>query len=212
MDEDEARRMIALLSPERMAPYLNRCAGNSVAAIRLYYWNIDVTRALQAHLPFFEPILRNSMAAQLATLTGRVDWWHAGALPLRKPEAARLDRALQACGPRQPSLRVGDVLTELSLGFWAALLGREYEMTLWRPALRHAFPEYRGARGPLHRDLHHLNRLRNRMAHHEPIHHRHLAADNEKIFLIMGYVSSFAATSVRANDRVPEELARKPKL
>ncbi|GIJ11388.1 hypothetical protein ACFFMR_28045 [Micromonospora andamanensis] len=212
MDEDEARRLIGLLSAERMAPYLRRCAGNPVSAIRLYYWNIDITKALQAHLPFLEPILRNSMAAALTHMTSRADWWCPGVLPLKPPEAARVQRALHACRSRQATLQTGHVLAELSFGFWAALLGREYEMSLWRPALRHAFPEYRGPRGPLHADLHHLNRLRNRMAHHEPIHHRHLAEDNNKIFSVMGYVSSFAAKTVRANDRVPEELARRPEL
>jgi hypothetical protein len=65
---------------------------------------------------------------------------------------------------------------KLTFGVWIALLRRPYEMTLWRPALHGAFPGYRGPRSTLHEDLRNMGLLRNRIAHHEPVHHRHLAA------------------------------------
>ncbi|GAA0435305.1 hypothetical protein Acor_75600 [Acrocarpospora corrugata] len=82
-------------------------------------------------------------------------------------------------------------------------------MRLWRPALHRAFPGYRGPRRALHQDLYHLRKLRNRIAHYEPIHHRHLIADHATILTVLGHISPEAASWVRENDRVPEALVRR---
>ncbi len=96
-------------------------------------------------------------------------------------------------------------------GFWVNLLasGNDYETRLWRPALHQAFPGYEGRRGPLHRDLYHVRLLRNRIAHYEPIHKRHLAADHSTIVRVLSYLSPETAAWVELNDRVPEVLARR---
>ncbi|ELB86058.1 hypothetical protein Rwratislav_46905, partial [Rhodococcus wratislaviensis IFP 2016] len=53
-------------------------------------------------------------------------------------------------------------------GFWRFLHSRSYEATLWTPSLRHAYPHQTPRRRS---DVYnHLNTLRNRIAHHEPIH------------------------------------------
>ena len=46
--------------------------------------------------------------------------------------------------------------------------------------------------------------LRNRIMHHEPIHHRHLEADHAKIYRLLGYIEPEAASWLRGFDRVPE--------
>ncbi|MGW3786964.1 hypothetical protein ACWD5Z_20435 [Micromonospora chokoriensis] len=208
MDEAEALLLVEFLSPERMQPYVDQCSGDLVSAVNLYCWNIEVTAAVQGLFPVLEPALRNAMAARLAALAGRDDWWRPGVLPLAAREAAKVENVLLDLR-RRADLRSCDIIPQLTFGFWVALLGREYEMSLWRPALRHAFPGYRGRRGPLHGDLHNLRLLRNRMAHHEPIHHRHLEEDHRKIYLALGYISPSAAKFARTNDRVPQVLARR---
>jgi hypothetical protein len=50
------------------------------------------------------------------------------------------------------------------------LLASSYNRTLWRPCLKYAFINARRQR--LHDELNHLRELRNRIAHHEPIHGR----------------------------------------
>jgi hypothetical protein len=52
--------------------------------------------------------------------------------------------------------------------------------------------------------------FRNRIAHHEPIHYRHLAADYATILLILGWVSPDFAAWVDGRSRVPVLLAAKP--
>lgn len=75
--------------------------------------------------------------------------------------------------------------------------------------LYRAFPHYRGPRKPLHLDLRMLG-LRNRIGHHEPIHHRHLAADRETVHRLLGYLSSDMQRWGRDRDRFPELLGCRP--
>ncbi|MDT0310308.1 hypothetical protein RM780_25650 [Streptomyces sp. DSM 44917] len=81
---------------------------------------------------------------------------------------------------------------------------------LWRPALRHAFPAYRGPRRPLHRTLDHLRTLRNKVAHHEPIGPRDLGADRDSALLVLGYLSDDVQRWVALVDRIPAVLAERP--
>ena len=65
-----------------------------------------------------------------------------------------------------------------------------YQMTLWRPALRGAFPHcITLTRKQIHGPLDHLRGLRNRVAHHEPIFARHLIKDHERIVETIGWIS-----------------------
>jgi hypothetical protein len=70
----------------------------------------------------------------------------------------------------------GRVVAELPFGFWRFLLAGRYERPLWLPCLRGAFPGLagRGMRRDVHDALRDLHLLRNRIAHHEPIHNRQL--------------------------------------
>ena len=106
-----------------------------------------------------------------------------------------------------------------SFGFWVSLLGpggrldpagrrANYEMTLWRPGLRRAFAH----RTPLTRihayqPLNALRKLRNRIAHHEPIFARPLLEDHQRILEVTGWISPGARTWIERHSRVPMLLA-----
>ena len=51
--------------------------------------------------------------------------------------------------------------------------------------------------------------FRNRIVHHEPIHHRDLAADHQKIYRLLNYIDVTAAREALAMDRVPVVLAHR---
>ena len=107
----------------------------------------------------------------------------------------------------------------LSFGFWVSLLGpggrldpagrrANYEMTLWRPGLRRSFPH----RTPLTRvqayqPLNSLRKLRNRIAHHEPIFARPLLEDHQRILEVSGWISPGVRTWIERHSRVPLLLA-----
>ena len=86
----------------------------------------------------------------------------------------------------------GKVVAELGLGFWSKLLSDNYNRTLWEPCLKDAFPNAKRRR--LHQSVENIVALRNRIAHHEPIHQRHLAND----FTALLAVSSVIAPGLEA--------------
>lgn len=88
--------------------------------------------------------------------------------------------------------------------------GADYEVRLWRPVLHRAFPGYVGPRGPLYTDVNSVRLLRNRIAHHEPIHGRHLAADHATVRRLIRAVSVEADLLAGRGDRVAEVLMRRP--
>ncbi len=83
------------------------------------------------------------------------------------------------------------MVAELTFGFWKYLLAKTYESTLWTPALRHAFPNLRPqTRRTAYRTVDRLHVLRNRIAHHEPIHRRDLQADAQAIDCLLGWIDA----------------------
>ena len=111
-----------------------------------------------------------------------------------------------------------DMVASLPFGFWVSLLGRggrvsdrrrsaDYERTLWRPALRRAFPNCKSlTRKDAHRPLDYLRTLRNRIAHHEAIFPRDLVSDYSRILEVTAWVSKAARIWVERHSRVPDLL------
>ena len=107
------------------------------------------------------------------------------------------------------------VVADLTFGFWVALLrvGRrldlaghraDYERTLWRPALRRAFPHRaKLTRMAAHQALDPLRKLRNQIAHHKPIFARRLDEDHTRILEVTGWISLEARAWIERRSRVP---------
>jgi hypothetical protein len=208
---DEFGMLQAIASRERVEPYLVACFGDRSAAVRLYSWNIQVSAAFQAPLGCLEIAFRNALHNRLSALFGRDDWWLSPGLRLHHTGQRIVTEALQDIQRHGRRPTPGRVVAELPFGFWVSLLGSgtDYETRLWRPTLRHAFPGYSGHRRPLHGEFDEIRRFRNRVAHHEPIHRRDLAADHKRIVRLLGYISPEYVAWVRLNDRVPEVLAHR---
>src|SRR5437763_4260387 len=72
-----------VLSLPRLAPYLNASCGDADAAMRLYWWNVEISAAFFGPLHCVELALRNALHARLAARFGRPDWW--ATAPLNQP-------------------------------------------------------------------------------------------------------------------------------
>lgn len=199
--------MVSVYSSPRLAPYLRHSGGDAARAVNLYHWNVMVSAAFYGPLHTFELALRNSVHDRLSAHFGQKDWWNRAPLDNEGQRLVRQARARcrRSAGP-------DDVVTELSLGFWSSLVARRYDRDLWVPALHRAFPGYRGPRRTLQDQLYSLRLLRNRIMHHEPIHHRHLEADHAKLYLVLSYVNPEAASGIKPLDRVPELLLVKEQV
>jgi hypothetical protein len=106
----------------------------------------------------------------------------------------------------------GQVVAELSLGFWRYLVAQRYLTSLWIPALHGAFPggpnELRTRRRQVERHLAALMLVRNRAAHHEPIHGRDLLVDHETAVEVAGWVHPAAGAWFASRSTLPEVVAK----
>jgi hypothetical protein len=118
-----------------------------------------------------------------------------------------------------PEGRVGIVpgLSHLMLAtarrcaFWRYLLDAHHQPTLWAPALRHAFPHLRPrVRTEVYDRLVLLHALRNRIAHHEPIHHLPLDQRIDDLLTLVGFLCPTTATWIWSTTRIPALLAARP--
>ena len=204
----------ASFSLERLGTYLTVAQGDREQALQLYTWNTTVSAAFYGPLQGLEVALRNALHRELTRLYGEA-WYDNPAAGLDLGGTERLAVAKRKIKPAGRTVTPSKLVATLSFGFWVSLLGSggrldaagrraNYEMTLWRPALRRAFPQ----RTPLTRiqayqPLNALRKLRNRIAHHEPIFARPLLEDHERIVEVTGWISPGARTWIDRHSRVP---------
>jgi hypothetical protein len=110
----------------------------------------------------------------------------------------------------------GKVIAELSFGFWRFLCTPSYLTSLWVPALSSAFPNHpdlsdpRAVRTDVEDRIQRVHFLRNRVAHHEPIHHRDLQRDIESITELAGWICGDTRDWIAGTSRVAEVVRRRP--
>ncbi|MFF1816846.1 hypothetical protein ACFVWG_06095 [Kribbella sp. NPDC058245] len=202
-----------LLSEARLGPYLHASEGSLAAAHRLYQWNARISSAFQEVLHYVEVGLRNAMDGQLATwateLGAERPWYRDLRVPLTPPTRRKVEVARNnATRGGRPELH-GKVIAELMLGFWWSLLADEYNRRLWQPCLQYAF-DGPVRRTRMHSELNELRRLRNRIAHHEPIHSWDLAAEHDRVRDVAGRISPRLSERIEAVSRVPAVLLERP--
>jgi hypothetical protein len=206
----------ARLSVDRLAPYDVVSGGSPATSLRLYEWNTAVSAACYATLQAVEVVLRNALHDQLAgwhAARGLGGSWYDDPRRVLDPRghadiAKARDRVRRSGRPETP----GRVVAELPFGFWRYLLAARYEQTLWTPALRHAFPHLQPRRRrSIAEPIERLHQLRNRIAHHEPIHHRNLSADHGDMLVIVSAICPYTRSWVDRNSTVPMAMAKRPK-
>lgn len=106
----------------------------------------------------------------------------------------------------------GRVIAELNFGFWKFLLAKRYEATLWTGYLRHAFPNLQPqSRAVVYRALDELHMLRNRIAHHEPIHNRNLMVDMLTVYRLLDWIDADARAWALGLSRLQSLIAARPR-
>jgi hypothetical protein len=212
-----AADLARLVSAPRFARYVS-AAGSPERAAGLYAWNVRLTGAVHEELGMLEVVLRNALDRQLSkyhqvALNGDGHWY---ADPLMPWQSARMvdqierARAQATASWRVPELH-GKVIAELTFGFWRYVLAAPYQNALWAPALRHAFPHLRPARrGAVYPLVDRLNALRNRVAHHEPVHALDIAARHREVLQVAGWIDPAGGAWIADLSRVTAVLAARP--
>ena len=211
--EEPLTEIEAALSPERLQPYLDVAGGDRERALRLYLWNTAVSAAFYGPLQGLEVVLRNAIHRQLSKRYGSV-WYGNLDVGLDRGAQGRIRQAISELDREGSTNDTPRLVATLSFGFWVSLLGSggrlesgrkaNYEMTLWRPALRQVFAHRTTLiRRQAHSPLNELRLLRNRIAHHEPIFAWNLTADHARILEVMGWISPGIQTWTAHHSQLP---------
>lgn len=163
-----------------------------------------------ALLGAFAPLevgIRNAMHRSLAHHFHRQDWWNAA--KLSRTDRGQIDDAIGYLDRRKGLGRwtTGHVVAELKVSFWEGLLVNRYHAALWDTALRSAFPHSPARRGDIRSQLERLRLLRNRAAHHEPIHARDLNVDHRYMCELAAHISPQLETWIAGHSRLPHTVA-----
>jgi hypothetical protein len=174
----------SLLTRERLAGYLQDCQGDLASALTLYEWNAHAAAAVMTTTGLVEVVVRNAIDKSLVSWAAvrhpNQSWFDAVGLDAQGEKGLSKARS-RVRHPRSHAEDHGKVIAELSFGFWRYLVASRYLTALWIPALHEAFPGGHPDLGIRRRQvdqrLQSLLYVRNRAAHHEPIHRRNLEKD-----------------------------------
>ncbi len=216
--------LVKRLTLERLESYLAETGGSVPAAIRLYDWNAFVGASLLADLGRLEVLFRNAVDQSLREYGNSQNWpepWHSRRALFKGRSRARdlndIIKAERAADKQRGSQgHHGKVLTELSFGFWRHLCGARYLTTLWVPAIAAAFPHHPDPANPnrIRADvcdrMQHLHYLRNRIAHHEPIHERNLEREHAEMLEIIRWICPDSHTWAKTASRTPAIMQERP--
>jgi hypothetical protein len=205
----------ALLTRERLQSYTRRCP-DEASALRLYEWNMRASAAVLEVTGAVEVVARNAMDRELRTWAlrrGAATWFDVA--PLDRQGRADLAKARQrASRGRSCAADHGHVIAELTFGFWRYLVESRYHTALWVPDLHRAFPHgsanLRERRAEVKRRLQQLHFVRNRAAHHEPIHQRDLRRDHDYAIELLGWIDPVAAGWAGSVTSLPAVLDARP--
>lgn len=167
-----------LISPPRMARYLEACDDDTKKAMTLYRANLRLSHELFSVLSIFEVVLRNKIDSHYRSIFnpifGAEDWLIHAASPGGFYDNGSTSKTrssiLKAKSELGKNYTHNKLLAELNFGFWRFQFGPK---------------EFRAAGSNLHQifvnrphgtnhtsifnRLQLINKLRNRIAHHEPI-------------------------------------------
>lgn len=131
-------------------------------------------------------------------------------MPLGTAAGIRTSQARSRAN-RKAAPTEGHVIAELNLGFWRFLLARRYHATLWRTAVSHAFPCLRPKdRGAVEQPVIRLHKLRNRVAHLEPLLREDLLARRQDMLTVIGYICPDTRDWLDQRCRIPAVVAARP--
>jgi hypothetical protein len=212
----------AVLSAARLGRYeaaAGVTAPDDPRAVELYAWHAQVSAALLAPLHICEVVVRNAVSEALEARYGARWPWASGfeqSLPPIAKHSRDYQPLLDVLNTRRNAQTTGKVIPELKFVFWQKMFTARHDTRLWTPHLRKVFPNLdqtqsiQDLRKRIYADLDQLRALRNRVAHHEPIFMRDLAADLQKMEELVAFRSTIAATWMMQNQQAAALIAARP--
>lgn len=223
------RAIQAALSIPRINTYLNASSGTPALskAITLYSWNAQVSAAFMYPLHLCEVVVRNAVSeALIATHGSQWPWDNGFLLSLPAPAGGQAfkprNAVMAAAAKSQQSATPGcppstdKAVAEMSFAFWESMFTKRHDATLWASHLLKLFPNaeqstpYFIVRSEIYKSLENLRKLRNRIAHHEPVFSRNLEADFSMIERLIRIRCAKTADWMLQTQEVQRLLSMKP--
>lgn len=206
------------LSAARMGTYENAVAlvQGGIDALDLYMWNAQISGALMVPLHIVEVSTRNAVDEALTAEYGSTWPWDPafeGSLPSPRTGYKPRDDLLRA---RRDQPSTAKVIPELHFVFWQKMFTRRFDARIWSKQLSATFPtapsdsSMHDVRRELHDALDQVRRMRNRIAHHEPIFSRNLAADVAAMHLLLKYRCVDTLAWMNSHETVTPLIASRP--
>lgn len=206
----------ACLTSERLGSYFASCGNDLDEVFRLYEWNMHASASMLTLTSMVEVVVRNALDRELvswARARSHASWFDAAPLDTQGRLDVQKARTRATQHGRRPELH-GRVIAELSLGFWRFLVESRYLTSLWIPATHLAFDrgpaDLRQRRTAVAGRLQQLSYVRNRAAHHEPIHRRDLLKDLDSAIELAAWVSPDAAGWIANTATVKQTVLARP--
>ncbi|MFI3271062.1 MAG: Abi family protein [Pseudomonadota bacterium] len=218
-DLDRIQSIRPILSNARLGRYEAEVRNLSVPdsrSLALYIWNAKIAASLLVPLHICEVSTRNAVSEAL-TLTYGKHW----------PWETHFERSLPSpphgYNPRSDLIKArvdststGKVIPELKFIFWQKMFTRRHQVRIWQPYLKKVLPFLTLATHvdhditQIYQRLECIRKLRNRIAHHEPIFTRNIQNDYLQILSLVELRSHEAALWLDENQTTLELLQYKP--
>ena len=206
----------------RLRQYLMSCAGDQQRAMELYRWNTATSAIFWESFTYFEVAFRNAVDRRMCDRhlqLGRSQHWifddvcelgrdARGAGKHNQPYVD-LEEAKRRVRRNKKSLDAGQIISEVSFGFWHQLVSRK-QMFLW-PDLASAFPHAPDRRQEtVHDPVSRLREFRNRIGHHHRIWSEDIPGRYEDLLGVASFLDPDLRTFIDRHSRVPTMLAHRP--
>jgi len=214
---DELSKIPHILSEPRFATYLQHCSNDKSKALKLYQWNLELSSAFIVPLHLLEISIRNAATERL-DVVHTPNWARNNgfiqSLPQPKRNIYSPRKNLQDVAARQPT--AGKIVAELKFVFWEKLFTSRHDVILWNNHINDIFPFAPSSmssaqlREKIHNDIFSIRKLRNRIAHHEPIFSRDLQDDYNKIRELIFWRDETTADWMHNLQSVERLISQKP--
>ena len=205
MDQIDIATLPQVLSPERFGRYLKWADGDNHRAVALYTMNCQISESLYTTLHMLEIALRNRIhivASDLPIGDQGVPWFERAEFQ-RGSEYKLLSKAKSDLCRKGKPCEPERIVAALTFAYWTGLLGKHNE-NLWQRGLHRIAHRADGkglTRKTFSEPLDQIRRLRNRIAHYEPIIHLDLPKRHDEIMQLTGWLSRPAAAWCRRHCR-----------
>ena len=210
-----------IISQPRFSTYLDARGQDVEQALNLYRWNLEVSSALLVPLQICEVSIRNAVAYALEQKYG-AQWNQSNGFIQSLPDPRtghsprqnliNTNNKIQRAG----NLTAGKVIAELNFVFWEQMFTARHDDRLWANHFFNVFPNadntqtHYTLRAEAHTTIYHIRKLRNRIAHNEPVFKRNIIDDYNQILKMIEWRCADTVDWVNEMQRVLEVNATKP--